>query len=205
MSKTIKKKTQEFDERKALASFFKFRTSASNTIRNDVMYYAIKNIKPKNAIFKFSKYVPMDIALKLERGIMELILIDMSSEKPDVIDFIVNKYQSKVNDICANLDLTNKRIENKTLTPSLIDGTLDPHWVAFMTPQQVHPIRWKKELEKRRLAEQASNEKKVTDIYKCRKCGDRKSTTTQMQTRSADEPMTIFVTCLTCYNTFTTQ
>ena len=34
----------------------------------------------------------------------------------------------------------------------------------------------------------------------CRKCGQRECTFYEMQTRSADEPMTIFVTCLSCGN-----
>ncbi|CAI8005402.1 Transcription elongation factor A protein 1, partial [Geodia barretti] len=37
-----------------------------------------------------------------------------------------------------------------------------------------------------------------TDLLKCSKCGSRKCTYTQAQTRSADEPMTTFAYCLTC-------
>lgn len=36
--------------------------------------------------------------------------------------------------------------------------------------------------------------------YTCRKCGGKKTTHQEMQTRSADEPMTIFITCVTCGN-----
>ncbi len=39
-----------------------------------------------------------------------------------------------------------------------------------------------------------------TDQFKCGKCKARKATYYQMQTRSADEPMTTFVTCLNCNN-----
>ena len=39
-----------------------------------------------------------------------------------------------------------------------------------------------------------------TDQFKCGKCGQRKCTYYQMQTRSADEPMTTFVTCTVCNN-----
>jgi DNA-directed RNA polymerase subunit M/transcription elongation factor TFIIS len=34
--------------------------------------------------------------------------------------------------------------------------------------------------------------------FKCSKCKSQKTTYYQMQTRSADEPMTTFVTCLNC-------
>lgn len=39
-----------------------------------------------------------------------------------------------------------------------------------------------------------------TDMFQCGKCKKRKCTYYQMQTRSADEPMTTFVTCVECGN-----
>ena len=41
-----------------------------------------------------------------------------------------------------------------------------------------------------------------SDAYKCFKCGESKCKITQAQTRSADEPMTTFVVCVVCHNTF---
>ena len=38
----------------------------------------------------------------------------------------------------------------------------------------------------------------ATDQFKCNRCKQRKCTYYELQTRSADEPMTIFVTCLNC-------
>ena len=40
----------------------------------------------------------------------------------------------------------------------------------------------------------------VSYNFKCRKCGSNKCSYYQMQTRSADEPMTNFITCLNCVN-----
>ena len=37
-------------------------------------------------------------------------------------------------------------------------------------------------------------------VFKCYKCGDNKTTSVAFQLRSADEPMTNFVTCVTCGN-----
>ena len=39
-----------------------------------------------------------------------------------------------------------------------------------------------------------------TDMFRCAKCKKRNCTYYQMQTRSADEPMTSFITCLCCSN-----
>jgi len=40
----------------------------------------------------------------------------------------------------------------------------------------------------------------TTDMFKCNKCGKRETTYYQLQTRSADEPMTTFHTCCRCGN-----
>lgn len=37
-----------------------------------------------------------------------------------------------------------------------------------------------------------------TDMFRCSRCKNRKTTYSQLQTRSADEPMTTFVTCVVC-------
>lgn len=40
----------------------------------------------------------------------------------------------------------------------------------------------------------------TTGMFTCGKCKGNKTTYFQMQTRSSDEPMTTFVTCMTCNN-----
>lgn len=52
--------------------------------------------------------------------------------------------------------------------------------------------------------ERGTNKEDVVDaidgLFQCRKCKKRKTTYYSVQTRSADEPMTNFITCLTCGN-----
>ena len=45
-----------------------------------------------------------------------------------------------------------------------------------------------------------TNIEAATDTFKCRKCHSKKCTYMQVQTRTADEPMTTFVTCIDCGN-----
>lgn len=44
----------------------------------------------------------------------------------------------------------------------------------------------------------AKAERSISKSLQCGKCGQRKVTYTEAQTRSADEPMTLFCTCLAC-------
>ena len=67
--------------------------------------------------------------------------------------------------------------------------------------QEMNPSIWKKLIEAK--IKRDTNITKVdisaaTDEFKCYKCKKRKCTYYQLQTRSADEPMTTFVTCLNC-------
>ncbi len=81
------------------------------------------------------------------------------------------------------------------------EGTIKPHIVAFMTHQELSPERWATMIEtktKRDKNKFETNMSAATDVFTCRKCKGNQCTYYQMQTRSADEPMTTFVTCLIC-------
>ena len=83
------------------------------------------------------------------------------------------------------------------------DGTIKPHVVAFMTHQELAPEKWAKLIEaktKRDLNKCETNLSAATDTFTCRKCHSNKCTYYQQQVRSADEPMTTFVQCISCGN-----
>jgi transcription elongation factor S-II len=46
----------------------------------------------------------------------------------------------------------------------------------------------------------AQEERSISTQLTCGKCGQKKVSYTQAQTRSADEPMTTFCTCMNCGN-----
>ena len=85
-------------------------------------------------------------------------------------------------------------IQNKTLKPVTL---------AFMTHQEMDPERWKPFIEAKIKRDKVKYETRMaaaTDTFKCRKCTSTECTYYQMQTRSADEPMTTFVSCINCGN-----
>jgi len=58
---------------------------------------------------------------------------------------------------------------------------------------------WEENMEEKELQKQMlSNQDDLLNSYVCRKCGSKQLTYEQKQTRSADEPMTVFITCLKC-------
>ena len=81
------------------------------------------------------------------------------------------------------------------------DGTIKPHIVAFMTHQELAPEKWAELIESKSKRDKNKFETNIaaaTDTFTCRKCKGNQCTYYQMQTRSADEPMTTFVTCIPC-------
>ena len=72
-----------------------------------------------------------------------------------------------------------------------------------MTHQELFPKRWEKIIEEKIQRDKSKYEINIeatTDEFKCWKCKKRKCTYYELQTRSADEPMTTFVSCLSCGN-----
>jgi DNA-directed RNA polymerase subunit M/transcription elongation factor TFIIS len=77
-----------------------------------------------------------------------------------------------------------------------------PHEVAFLSHYEMSPQRWEK-----LIAEKQERDKNIYDVqqkinseFKCRRCKSNNCTYYQLQTRSADEPMTTFVSCQECGN-----
>ena len=83
------------------------------------------------------------------------------------------------------------------------NGEIKAHKIAFMTHQEMAPEKWDALIQakiRRDKTKYETNMEAATDTFKCRKCHTNKCTYYQLQTRSADEPMTTFVTCLECGN-----
>ena len=81
------------------------------------------------------------------------------------------------------------------------NGEIEPKQLAFMTHHEYKPDKWRTLIEKKMIRDASKyqdNNQASTNMYTCRKCKSSRCTYYEMQTRSADEPSTIFVTCLDC-------
>ncbi|KAL2339489.1 hypothetical protein Fmac_007429 [Flemingia macrophylla] len=84
-------------------------------------------------------------------------------------------------------------------------GVVEPEQLINMSTAEMASEQRKQENQKiteKALfeCERGAQPKATTDQFKCGRCGQRKCTYYQMQTRSADEPMTTYVTCCVCNN-----
>ena len=86
------------------------------------------------------------------------------------------------------------------LAPRIRAGEYEPQQVAFMSHFEMNPSCWQALIQQKmkRDAQTATTMQASTDMFMCRACKSRKYVYYELQTRSADEPSTIFITCLDC-------
>jgi len=138
-------------------------------------------------------------ASNLEKGIYNYALKEANFRK--VVKkwdnpYYIQIYLDRLRSIYINLS-------NSALLNSVKDGTIKVKTLAFMTHQEMQPEKWESLIQakiKKDKSKYDTQQEAMTDTFKCRKCHSNKCSYYQMQTRSADEPMTTFVTCLECAN-----
>jgi len=131
----------------------------------------------------------------LMAGRVEEAIFKLHNRRTDV------KYKNKVRSRYANL----KDARNPDLRNSVMEGMITPEALAEMKPEDMASNELKKLREKFTKEaindhQMAQNEGTKTDMFSCGKCKSKECTYTQLQTRSADEPMTTFVYCMACGN-----
>jgi DNA-directed RNA polymerase subunit M/transcription elongation factor TFIIS len=180
---------------------YDFVTENSVDIRENWIQYAENVINRAEYQMKLSNILlDVDIALKIELSIFEYSLIYCQNHKFNM-EFVKSIYEDKYYNIVSNI-ITTPGIDNKTFKNLLLENKINPSYVAFLSPAQIHPDKWQYFIKKKEFIEQKENNISYSNAYKCYKCGESKAKVTQAQTRSADEPMTTFVTCMVCQNTF---
>jgi DNA-directed RNA polymerase subunit M/transcription elongation factor TFIIS len=113
-------------------------------------------------------------------------------------------YKDKARSILCNLD-NNSYISNNRLLQRLQENEFLPHELPFMEPENVFPERWRELLDEKMKRDEHMCEEKpaaMTSQFKCGKCKKRECVYKELQVRSADEPMTLFITCLNCGHRF---
>lgn len=82
-----------------------------------------------------------------------------------------------------------------------------PHELPYMKHDSLYPEGWTEIIDADMMRNKAAFEitqKSMTDQVICGKCKKNKVTYYELQTRSADEPMSQFYTCITCGNRWKT-
>lgn len=111
------------------------------------------------------------------------------------------EYKSKYRKISFNL----KDTKNRKLRMAVLHKHIPPSELLNLSDKELANDELKKTREEvhqkmTRDAMPYNKQEASTNMFKCGKCKERKCTYFQMQTRSADEPLTTFVSCVNCGN-----
>jgi transcription elongation factor S-II len=159
-----------------------------------------------------------DLSKELNGSAVKQLCMERAGEVEAAIDSwskgTKETYTDKVRDLVFNLK------KNGALRDRVILGEISPEQLPRMTAGELQTEEKAKERDEtlrklqdsRRLDWERANEKKINDmcgikgdllkasLFTCGRCKSIKTTSTQKQTRSADEPMTVFVLCMNCGN-----
>ncbi|XP_077460970.1 transcription elongation factor A protein 2-like isoform X2 [Stigmatopora argus] len=109
------------------------------------------------------------------------------------------KYKARLRSRISNL----KDQKNPDLRRNVLSGNISTQRIASMTSEEMASEELKKIRET--LTQESIREHQLskvggskTDMFVCKNCRGKNCTYTQVQTRSADEPMTTFVVCNDC-------
>ena len=154
----------------------------------------------ENVRERLQGFIPDENMCKnLEKGIYNYCIKEATErqivKKWDNVYF-VHLYIDRLRTLYYNL-------KNPQLVERITSEEIKPHEVAFMSHQQIMPEKWASLLSDKKIRDANIYAPKLeasTDGFTCRKCKSKECSYYQLQTRSADEPMTTFVTCITCGN-----
>ena len=134
----------------------------------------------------------------------------------DMIEFSISKnisrnwnnkyfkllYISRIRSIYTNIN-ESSYLKNDYLKKQILNDTIDCNNISKLPPYDIFPDNWKYLIDEQMRKDKLKYELKpeaMTDIFKCHRCSSRSCIYYEVQTRSADEPMTQFITCLDCNN-----
>lgn len=114
-------------------------------------------------------------------------------------------YREKARSIVDNLD-PESYIKNTHLLDRVKDKEFLPHMLPSMSKDRVHPEMWRNIIDTQVRKDLHIYDEKVeamSNEYLCLRCKGRKIVYREIQLRSADEPMSIFFSCISCGNRWT--
>lgn len=147
--------------------------------------------------------LPYKIIQIIEKGIYNYTInkCDLRQTIPlwENSDF-TNIYINKVKNIYLNLN-SKEYIKNVNLIEKVKKNEILPYELAFLDTHKLFPEVWADIIDEKTKIEKMlreSLEESASDLFKCPRCYKRKTIHCEVQTRSSDEPMTTFITCLEC-------
>ena len=157
----------------------------------------------------------------MKKILYEAFITNLPSEytKNDVIEKVLSIEKEMNNNLMEGKYLTKGRAisshlsvpENEEFKLNILKGELIPEQLIKMENNEMISSKEKNNIQKikdnvfesKRSDWNKEHTKVKEGMYTCYKCKGKRTTTQEIQMRSADEPMTLFVTCVDCGHNWT--
>jgi len=185
-SKRRRAEKEEQKDNKKLKESKEIASASSDPIRSKAVELLTQALSDLNGNDEYSLQ-PKTVAHQIEEVLYKMF---NNTDK---------EYKAKFRSISFNL----KNPKNPDLRPAVMTGEISAHKLCSMSSHEMASKEFQEEVKKihdyyLEASKAQQMNQTTTSMFKCGKCGSRETTYYQMQTRSADEPMTTFHTCIGC-------
>ena len=204
----VKRKTTS-NKKKRKITYSSKNIDCNNNLQIEKKTGKTENVIRKKVISEMQKmFTKAKIKLKvaeIERHIFnyaiqkcesEMILSHWEEKRFKII------YMDKVKTIFSNL-CSNYGVINEQIIDLIKDKKINENNIVNLTYTELFPSHWQSIIDEKIKRDEMQKERimhQTTDLFTCYKCKQNKCTYFELQTRSADEPITTFITCLNCGN-----
>ena len=156
----------------------------------------------QTAINKISLFLDLNkedpIVLNIEKGIFNNSITFCKKNNFDLkwsnYNF-VKHYSTNCRRILANISYTPN---SKNFIEKIKSKKINAYDLVKCTKEEMYPELWS-DIHLNIMKKYITKEEEISDgIFTCNNCKSKKTVYYQLQTRSADEPMTTYVTCTNC-------
>lgn len=158
----------------------------------------ISEKRRRKTIEKLGRFFDPEVCESIENGIYDFTEQYCKNEN-NISDMASCIYRDCCLNIIFNCNKNNSTIQK--ICKNISKNKFNAYNLAFLRPEELDEDKWKKIIQRNKNTEDRMNNLHTIEWKPCRDCKNKSYFYYQMQTRSADEPMTTFFVCKNCGRT----
>jgi DNA-directed RNA polymerase subunit M/transcription elongation factor TFIIS len=160
-----------------------------------VVEFYISEKDKKDCVKQLSTYFDTKYAVIIAEGLHDFTKQYCQSNNIG-LSMASSIYKDQLNNLMYNFKQDNNTI--KDLINKIHKNKYNPYNLVYLTPSELDKDNWEKIITRRNNTEYKLNNLPTIEWKPCQLCKNTKYFFYQLQTRSADEPMTTFYICKEC-------
>uniref|UniRef100_A0A6C0LUH1 TFIIS-type domain-containing protein n=1 Tax=viral metagenome TaxID=1070528 RepID=A0A6C0LUH1_9ZZZZ len=164
-----------------------------------IFEFNVSDKERKRCEKKLSTYFNVEEVVNVEKGIYDYTE-QYCNSNGNYLPMSEAIYKDISKNLLFNCEQNHDTI--RKLIRKINNGKYNGYNLAFLKPEELDVNNWIKIILRRKNTDDKLNNRPTIKWKKCRDCGSNDYFFYQLQTRSADEPMTTFYICKQCERTY---